>query len=80
MSGRALDYFYSRLEWLIEDIEKDKKEEGREFSKEEKELINLLKDLVEVLWALEWWYSGDNGQKEFQEEYSKFKKKWLREE
>jgi len=75
MSGGSLDYFYSQVNILIERIKRHIDCEDRESIKEEKELISLLKGLSKVLRALEWWYSGDTGQKDFQKEWAKFKRK-----
>ncbi len=70
MSGGYFDYFYLKLEDLAKDI-------APEVSLEEKELSDLLLDLSEVLYTLEWWKSGDTSYEDFQESWLKFKETWL---
>jgi len=73
MSGGHYDYFSFKLNSFIEEIKEE------EQTKEEIKLTELLKDLSDVLYELEWWKSGDTGIKDFKKSYNKFKKKWLRE-
>ena len=44
------------------------------------EMNDLIKDLCEVLHALEWWQSGDYGEEDYREELTKFKTKWFKED
>ena len=41
------------------------------------EMNDMIEDLVEVLHDLEWWQSGDSGEKNYRETLAKFKKKWF---
>jgi len=41
------------------------------------ELDELIKDLVPVLKAVEWWQSCDTGEDSYRKAVRKFKKKWL---
>lgn len=41
------------------------------------ELDELIKDLVPVLKAVEWWQSCDTGEETYRKAVQKFKKKWL---
>ena len=41
------------------------------------EMNDLIKDLVPVLHALEWWQSGDTNEEDYREELDEFKKKWF---
>ena len=43
------------------------------------ELDELMRDLVPVLKAVEWWKSGDTGEESYRKTVTSFKKKWLRE-
>lgn len=65
MSGGAYDYKFEEIRdtyvGRMHDIELDK----------------LMKDLVVLLKALEWWRSGDTGQETYREAVSIFKEKWL---
>lgn len=72
MSGGAFDYFYSRLNEVAEEIYQERTEE-------EKTLARLLKDLSEVMYALEWWRSGDTDRNDFVKVWQDFKENWLKE-
>ena len=66
MSGGRLNYFYSSLEEHIGDFG-------------DKELDNLVKDLVELFHDREWYLSGDTGEGSWRETRDKFKAKWFTE-
>ena len=65
MSGGSYNYVYYTLEeecsGQMYDVEMD----------------DMIKDLCEVLHDLEWWQSGDTGEKQYRETLAKFKKKWF---
>jgi hypothetical protein len=42
------------------------------------ELNDLIKDLVPILKAVEWWQSGDHGEEYYRKIVSEFKKKWFK--
>ena len=65
MSGGSYNYRYC-------DVEEEYV--GRMF---DAELDELIKDLVPVLKAVEWWQSCDTGEDSYRKEVRKFKKKWL---
>lgn len=65
MSGGSYDYIYYKLEEECN---------GR---MHDAEMNDLIIDLVEVLYDLEWWQSGDTGEQRYRETLAKFKKKWL---
>ena len=65
MSGGSYDYMYSRVE---------DEYVGRMY---DAELDELIKDLVPVLKAVEWWQSCDNCEETYRKAVLKFKKKWL---
>ena len=44
------------------------------------EMEDLIKDLCDVLHALEWWQSGDCGEERYRERLTKFKTKWFKED
>jgi hypothetical protein len=66
MSGGEYDYIYSKVERECADRMYDA------------EMNALIKDLVTVLKAVEWWQSGDTSEADYREEVAKFKKKWLK--
>lgn len=66
MSGGSLNYFYSNLE-EYEDVLGDR------------ELNDLVKDLVKVFHDREWYDSGDISKGEYNETVKKFKEKWFTE-
>jgi len=43
----------------------------------DKELDMLVKDLSDVLYALEWWVSGDSSEEKYRKAAAEFKKKWF---
>lgn len=65
MSGGSYDYIYSKL--LSEC-------EGRMY---DAEMDDLIKDLAEVLHALEWWQSSDISEDTYREKVAIFKAKWF---
>lgn len=65
MSGGSYSYMYSHV---------DDEYVGRMY---DAELDELIKDLVPVLKAVEWWQSCDTGEDTYRKEVRKFKKKWL---
>ena len=64
MSGGSLDYFYSELESHIGDFK-------------DKELDDLIKDLVKLFHDREWYLSGDTCEGDWIESRDNFKKKWF---
>ena len=68
MSGGSYSYIYSTLSTECE---------GRMY---DAEMEDLIKDLCEVLHALEWWQSGDYSEKSYRKELAKFKTKWFKED
>ena len=65
-SGGSYSYIYSSL---------DNECSGRMYDLEMNELI---KDLIPVLKAVEWWQSCDSGEEDYREEVKKFKDKWFK--
>lgn len=65
MSGGSYSYLYERV---------DEEYVGRMY---DAELDELIKDLVPVLKAVEWWQSCDTGEETYRETVREFKKKWL---
>lgn len=41
------------------------------------QLNEMMKDLVKVLYDLEWWRSGDINEEEYRQTVTKFKRKWF---
>lgn len=66
MSGGSLNYFYSSLEDHVGDFG-------------DKELDDLIEDLVELFHAREWFLSCDTGEGDWRESRDSFKKKWFTE-
>jgi len=66
MSGGSYGYIYSKL--LAECS-------GRMY---DAEMDDLIKDLAEVLHALEWWQSADCSEEAYRKELVKFKSKWFK--
>lgn len=65
MSGGSLEYVYQDLNW---------KAKGK---MHDAEMNDLIRDLIPVLKACEWWKSGDSSAREYREEVEKFKAKWF---
>ena len=66
MSGGSFDYKYCILEeYYVGNMEDD-------------ELNDLVKDLVNVLYELEWWTSGDTNEEKYRITVRKFKEKWFK--
>lgn len=65
MSGGAYDYKFEELKntyvGRMHDIELD----------------TLMKDLIPLLKALEWWQSGDTSQEDYRSAVKNFKDKWI---
>ena len=79
MSGGRFDYFYSKLNELIANIEYDYDLNKKiKLSKEERELKKLLIDLSSLFHDYEWWKSGDDLEEDFIKSFNKFKRKWLK--
>ena len=66
MSGGSLDYFYCQLQEHVGDFK-------------DKELDDLVSDLVDLFHDREWYLSSDYGEGEWNEARDKFKQKWFRE-
>lgn len=66
MSGGHLNYFYSQLAEHIGDFG-------------DRELDDLVKDLVELFHEREWYLSGDTGKGSWREARDEFKAKWFTE-
>lgn len=66
MSGGSYSYIYSSLACECE---------GRMY---DAEMNDLIKDLCEVLHALEWWQSGDTSEDRYRKTLAKFKAKWFK--
>lgn len=64
MSGGSLNYFYSDLESHVGDFS-------------DKELDDLVKDLVKLFHDREWFLSGDKNEGDWVEARDEFKKKWF---
>lgn len=66
MSGGSFDYKYSILEdYYVGNME-------------DEELNDLVKDLVNVLYELEWWTSGDTSEEKYRTTVKNFKNKWFK--
>jgi len=65
MSGGSYDYTYSRVE---------EQYVGRMY---DIELDDMMKDLVQVLYGLEWWQSSDWSEDQYRKVANKFKAKWF---
>jgi hypothetical protein len=80
MSGGRFDYFYSKLNGMIGDMEYDYDlNKKRKLSAEERILKRLLTDLSSLLHDYEWWKSGDDLEEDFIKSFNKFKRRWLKE-
>ena len=66
MSGGSHNYIYSRLSQECEGEMHDA------------EMDDLIKDLCEVLHALEWWQSGDYSEDQYRNTLIEFKTKWFK--
>lgn len=64
MSGGILNYFYNTLEEHIGDFE-------------DKELDDLIRDLVKLFHDREWYLSSDTGEGSWKESRDAFKAKWF---
>ena len=65
MSGGSYDYICYKL---------SEECKGRMY---DAEMNDLIKDLCDLLHALEWWQSGDSSEDRYREELSHFKAKWF---
>jgi hypothetical protein len=66
MSGGSYSYVYCKVE--NECV-------GRMF---DRQLDEMMKDLVKVLHDLEWWKSSDTGEDTYRRAVTEFKKKWFK--
>ncbi len=66
MSGGSYSYVYCKVE--NECV-------GRMF---DRQLDEMMKDLVKVLHDLEWWQSSDTGEDTYRRAVTEFKKKWFK--
>lgn len=66
MSGGSYSYVYCQVE--NECV-------GRMF---DRQLDEMMKDLVKVLHDLEWWQSSDTGEDTYRRAVTEFKKKWFK--
>lgn len=64
MSGGMLKYFYTALSDHVGDFQ-------------DKELDDLVEDLADLFYALEWCESGDTCEGDYREAKDKFKAKWF---
>lgn len=66
MSGGSHGYLYAQIkETYIGDMQ-------------DPELDDMMKDLTDLLKALEWWQSGDTSEESYRKAARKFKDKWFR--
>lgn len=65
MSGGSYNYIYSKLSDECEDRMYDD------------EMNDMIRDLCEVLKALEWWRSSDTSEKSYRTKLYEFKRKWF---
>ena len=80
MSGGRFDYFYSKLNEMLGDMEYDYDLNKKiKLSAEERILKRLLTDLSSLLHDYVWWKSGDDLEEDFIRSFIKFLKKWLKE-
>lgn len=66
MSGGSFDYGYTTIKYDYAGFMQDR------------EMDDLMEDIVEVMHDLEWWQSGDIGEKDYRETVKNFKKKWFK--
>ena len=66
MSGGSYDYKY----YVLKDYYV-----GRMY---DVELNEMMKDLIDVLYAVEWWQSGDIDENDYRKTVENFKKKWFK--
>lgn len=66
MSGGSYSYIYSQLSMECE---------GRMY---DAEMNDLIKDLCDLLYTLEWWQSGDTSEDRYREKLLRFKTKWFK--
>lgn len=66
MSGGSYNYMYCRIE---------DEYVGRMF---DRQLDEMMEDLVKVLHDLEWWRSSDTGEDTYRMAVTEFKKKWFK--
>ena len=65
MSGGSYNYTYQQVHDTYVDAMYDK------------QLNDMIKDLVEVLHDLEWWQSADIGEEDYRQTVTRFKRKWF---
>ena len=66
MSGGAYDYGFYKVDELYS---------GKMY---DDELNNMMKDLVDILYKLEWWQSGDKSEESYRIAVDDFKNKWFK--
>lgn len=66
MSGGSMDYICYTIQNYLED------------QMEDPEMNDLIRDIVVVTKALEWWKSGDTEEDAYRTAVSSFKKKWFK--
>lgn len=64
MSGGAMEFLYMKVQDAADDIPDD-------------ELEAMCRDFAEVLYAVEWWRSGDTTFADCKDAMDKFKTKWF---
>ena len=72
MSGGHFDYLDSRLKDEIFGYENKVKNVF-----EDREISELVFDVLDLIHEFDWYYSGDTGKETYLEAKAKFKKKWL---
>ena len=70
MSGGALDYLYSKIESLKEDIVEFLNEEKID-EETKKKIINFINKSIDFFYYLEWYMSGDISKEKFLEKVRK---------
>ena len=96
MSGGALDYLYSKIQFGADDLETHADRllgkvstdeavydylEATDRARQRDRIANvarLMEDLSELLHAIEWSWSGDRSEGDWEEDYERFAHKWLR--
>lgn len=70
MSGGALDYLYSKIESLKEDIVEFLNEEKID-EETKKKIVNFINKSIDFFYYLEWYMSGDISKEKFLEKVRK---------
>lgn len=66
MSGGSFNYGYVKIEYDYVGYMQDR------------EMDDLMKDIVKIMHDLEWWKSGDIDEEDYRETVKNFKKKWFK--